>query len=396
MNQKDRELINQMLDAYDVKTSSPEFYAKMIDHLSGRTVELPKAEEKPAGKPAEDKPAQKPQAVEAPKEDAPKEEKPQVIPTPKLKPIKTDPKKAQGVGLVLDGGGGKGAYQLGVLKALTEQELLTDVTMISGTSIGAVNAMLYALEDIDLMYRAWEDINMLMLVDIDGTSFTSSGLHCSREDMLSMIEKHIDFDKLKKSKYDIYNTIARLVSLPDNFEAEYRRLNDYDKETIKKIVLASTSLPVIYAPVEIDGCSYKDGGICDNSPVQPLYDAGVRQFIVIGLQHGKVLDTSKWPDAQFISIYPSHDLGDLFEGTLNFDKRSIEFREMLGYKDGLRAVKTKFMPDQMYINLEPMLAQNDYNEIRMQLHVNKTYDSLSSHVNSNIDKFNEIAKKYDL
>lgn len=41
----------------------------------------------------------------------------------------------------------------------------------------------------------------------------------------------------------------------------------------------------------------------DNEPIQPLYDLGIRQFIVIGMRAGKVLNTEKWPDAQFITIY---------------------------------------------------------------------------------------------
>ena len=49
--------------------------------------------------------------------------------------------EGKGIGLVLAGGGGKGAYQVGVLKVLQEQGLLQDVTAISGPSIGAVNAM---------------------------------------------------------------------------------------------------------------------------------------------------------------------------------------------------------------------------------------------------------------
>ena len=147
--------------------------------------------------------------------------------------------------------------------------------------------------------------------------------------------------------------------------------------------------------VEIDGKKYRDGGLLDNEPIQPLYDLGIRQFIVIGMRAGKVLNTEKWPDAQFITIYPSHDLGDLIDGTLNFTGRAKEFRQMLGEKDALRALKTKFHPDDLYIRMEPVLAQNDYNDIMMQLRVNHTYKTMENRVNSNIEKFNNIAKKYE-
>ena len=55
------------------------------------------------------------------------------------------PCRAEPLGLVLSGGGAKGAYQIGVWKALCEKGLDGDVAAISGTSVGAINAALFAL-----------------------------------------------------------------------------------------------------------------------------------------------------------------------------------------------------------------------------------------------------------
>lgn len=300
----------------------------------------------------------------------------------------------KGIGLVLSGGGGKGAYQVGVLKALAENGVLDDVTAISGASIGAVNALLYAMEDIELMYKAWEEIEMETIFDVNLEMLSQNRYYFSRDEMLSMISKYIDFEKIKSGKYTIYNSIAKIVPGQEAMEVEYRRLQDYDEETIKKILLASTALPIIYEAVEIDGNYYRDGGICDNTPIQPLYDAGIRQFIVIGLSHG-TYDFSKWPDADFILINPSQDIGSSILGTINFTDYAIEYREMLGYKDGLRSIRTKFHPDETYIKMESILAANDYNEILMQLRVNHTYQQASNRINTNISKFEELAKKYE-
>ena len=51
---------------------------------------------------------------------------------------------AEPLGLVLAGGGGKGAYQVGVWKALSEYGLAQRVTVISGTSVGALNGALFS------------------------------------------------------------------------------------------------------------------------------------------------------------------------------------------------------------------------------------------------------------
>ena len=50
----------------------------------------------------------------------------------------------EGTGLVLAGGGGKGIYQVGIMKSLAEAGLLDDIVAVSGTSIGGVNAVLFA------------------------------------------------------------------------------------------------------------------------------------------------------------------------------------------------------------------------------------------------------------
>lgn len=298
------------------------------------------------------------------------------------------------VGLVLSGGGGKGAYQIGVLKALKENGYLDDITDISGASIGSVNAMLYAMDNIDIMYAAWNDIDMRTVFDLDLAKLKIDSLYFSREEMLKLVEKYIDFQKILGGRYNIYCSICKVLE-KQNYEVFYKRLADYDIETIKKILLASTALPIVYETVEIEGAYYRDGGICDNEPIKPLYDSGVRQFIIIGLNHNKVFDASKWPDASFITIYPSKDLGSLIDGTLNFTERAIEFRQMLGYKDGLRAINTKFKKEDIYINLESALSENDYNEIKMQLRANTVYKSAEASINKNLDKFNEIAAKYD-
>ena len=52
--------------------------------------------------------------------------------------------QAEPLGLVLSGGGAKGAYEVGVWQALHEAGLAGDVAAVSGTSIGAVNAALFS------------------------------------------------------------------------------------------------------------------------------------------------------------------------------------------------------------------------------------------------------------
>ena len=58
-------------------------------------------------------------------------------------------KKKQKIGLVLGGGGGKGAYQVGVWKALREYKIEKYITHISATSIGSLNSLLFVNKELD-------------------------------------------------------------------------------------------------------------------------------------------------------------------------------------------------------------------------------------------------------
>ena len=116
--------------------------------------------------------------------------------------------EGKGIGLVLAGGGGKGAYQVGVLKVLQEQGLLEDVTAISGASIGAVNAMLYSMNDMERMYQAWNEIDMDTVFDIDLNMLAEKRMYFSRNEMLAMFEKYIDMEKIKADFRDIYTICA--------------------------------------------------------------------------------------------------------------------------------------------------------------------------------------------
>ena len=64
---------------------------------------------------------------------------------------------AEGFGLVLSGGGAKGAYEVGVWKALEDYGISDKITVISGTSVGALNAALFACSDSGEAETLWRE-----------------------------------------------------------------------------------------------------------------------------------------------------------------------------------------------------------------------------------------------
>ena len=62
------------------------------------------------------------------------------------------------IGLVLSGGGGKGAYEIGVLRFLLENGIEKNICAVSGTSVGALNAAIYACGNYEKAVRMWKSI----------------------------------------------------------------------------------------------------------------------------------------------------------------------------------------------------------------------------------------------
>ena len=264
-------------------------------------------------------------------------------------------------GLVLSGGGGKGAYQIGVIKALKEVGLLEWITAVSGSSIGAFNAILLSQDNLLLMEQIWSQIKPEHVLDFGSqgesllanledkykalrsffknTSFTEyleaarqEGI-CSRDAVVEIVKNNVDLNKIRMGKRKIYVTITNMEeSVP---VAEYALLNDKTEDEMINLLLASSALPVVYDAVEINGIKYRDGGIADNVPKKPLIESGVENIIVVRLKPGETVIKEE-DTGHIIEISPSHDLGDFFSGTINFENKSILYRMELGYLDAMK------------------------------------------------------------
>ena len=94
------------------------------------------------------------------------------------------------IGLVLSGGGGKGAYELGVWKALKELKIDKYIDVFSGTSIGAFNAILFAQDSIEKAEALWEEVTMDKIVPISKFDLLKKGIG------LVIGSKNINFAKI--------------------------------------------------------------------------------------------------------------------------------------------------------------------------------------------------------
>ena len=175
-----------------------------------------------------------------------------------LKMWKKKNKKKYQYGLALSGGGTRGFAHLGVLKALEEHDIRPDI--ISGVSAGAIVGVLYAdgnkPEDI-LEFLAQNKLFHFLRFSIPRQGLVQmSGFERTLKEML------------KTKNIEDLGIPVRIFAVNVN-TAEY---TCFEKGDIVSVVKASSSMPIVFPPVEIDGDCYLDGGIINNFPAEPMVD----------------------------------------------------------------------------------------------------------------------------
>jgi len=255
-------------------------------------------------------------------------------------------------GLALEGGGARGAYHIGVVKAFTEKGYEFDGFV--GTSIGSINAAALAQGDFEQTLELWMNISMdqvfeqeeqqlLLLAEKKGLKLDAglpinvkkalakiiNGKGISTDKMKTLLAQYIHEDKVRGSGKD-YGLVT--FSITDRKPRELM-LEDIPQGQLVNYIMASASLPG-FRPETIDGEAFLDGGIYNNCPVNLLLDKNYDE--IIALRTGafgivqKIKDTSK---IKYIS--PSENLGSI----LLFTPEHSEAQIKIGYYDGLRFIE---------------------------------------------------------
>mgnify|MGYP002802456739 FL=1 len=68
-------------------------------------------------------------------------------------------------GIVLEGGGAKGAYQIGAWRALREAGV--KIRGVAGASVGALNGALMCMGDLELAESVWRDLTYSQVMDVE-------------------------------------------------------------------------------------------------------------------------------------------------------------------------------------------------------------------------------------
>lgn len=188
--------------------------------------------------------------------------------------------------LVLSGGGGRGAYHVGVLRFLEEHEWFPDIVV--GTSIGAVNgAAIASGHRSQSLWALWrrlknKNVQKLLLNPLEQKSLldTSPLRGTLQEDGWVNFER-INSDgaavHLRITAMEIETGRLRIFGNSPDISASRMRMEALGVEH----VIASCSIPIVYPATNVGGVAYWDGGTVANTPLGPAIDAGAEEIIVV-------------------------------------------------------------------------------------------------------------------
>ncbi|WP_124066600.1 patatin-like phospholipase family protein [Clostridium sp. E02] len=254
-------------------------------------------------------------------------------------------------GLVLEGGGAKGAYQIGAWKALREAGV--KIKGVVGSSVGSLNGALICMDDLDRAEDIWKNIDYSKVMNVDSETIKalknkdfkslnlqeliSSGLKLVKDGgfditpLKDLIEEVVgDEEKIKNSDCELF-TVTYSVS--DKKELAVDIKND-KTGSVKDMLLASAYF-MAFKNEKLGGKRYMDGGGVNNVPINVLLEHGYKDIIVIriyGLGLDKEREAEIPEDVRVYHIAPRQDLG----GILEFDKKKTRKNLALGYYDAKR------------------------------------------------------------
>ena len=259
--------------------------------------------------------------------------------------------KTKEYALALEGGGAKGAYQIGVWQALREAGI--KIKAVAGTSVGALNGAMICMDNFELAMDIWRNMRLSRVVAVD---------EANEEELRKLVAGEAEFsdvhellsqakDILKKRGLDIAPLRQLVYELADeekmrNSPVEFFittvnlsdmktmdvKLNGLGKEEIANMLIASAYHPT-FRQEKLGGKHYADGGLVDNLPIYPLVQAGYKDIIAVRIPGFGMERRFKLPkDVQLHYVDTVHDLGAI----LNFDSRQSKRNLLIGRLDGMK------------------------------------------------------------
>ncbi|GAU75685.1 patatin-like phospholipase family protein [Fusibacter sp. 3D3] len=256
-------------------------------------------------------------------------------------------------GLVLEGGGAKGAFHVGAVKALKEMGIEYDAVV--GASIGSINGALIAMGDLEKLESLWLNMNVEDIIkgdekllekvtkfefgsDFDINKIGNFLMETLRQGGLDvtplkkLLKEIINEQEVRASKIE-YGLVT--LSLSDLKPIEIF-IEDIPEGKLHDYIMASANFPA-FKIEKMDDKLFVDGGMFDNLPINMLIEKGYEHIIairVMGLGRQRKIKNKK--NVAITMIKPSENLGK----TLEVSREKAAYNIKMGYYDTYRVFKT--------------------------------------------------------
>ena len=245
--------------------------------------------------------------------------------------------------IVLSGGGSKGAYQMGVWKALKKMNLNYDI--VTGTSVGALNGALMVQGNYFKGVSLWRQLSFKLLFDKENSDSFKDALNIKDiykiyaknivlsgglkpEQLENTMHKVINEEKIRNSKID-YGMVT--VKVP-KYEPLCLTKKDIPKGELIDYLMASATCFPAFQVKKIGDDNFIDGGYYDNMPINLAIDMGASEVIAVDLNVVEIKQPPK-KDIKITYIEPNNKLGSF----LIFDSKIAKQNIRYGYNDTLKA-----------------------------------------------------------
>lgn len=244
--------------------------------------------------------------------------------------------------IVLSGGGSKGAYQIGVWKALKKLDIQYDI--VTGTSVGALNAALMVQKEYMKALWLWFNMDFKRIFDdkIDADYETKEGkskiFHTYAQAVFDggmkikrlehTVEKALNVKKIYKSPIDLGIVTVKIP----NLKPMQLQKKEIPKDQLKDYLIASASCFPAFQKKKIGDSTYIDGGLYDNLPINLSIEMGATEVIAVDLEEIGFKKKVKNKEIPIVTISPNNKIGSFLVFDKHMARRCIQF----GYNDTMK------------------------------------------------------------
>ncbi len=197
--------------------------------------------------------------------------------------------------VVFSGGGAKGSYQIGAWKALRELNFKPDI--VTGTSVGALNGALMALDRYEEALSIWENMSMDSVfsqfveksVDENNERGESHNLRLIKEiltkggadyaPLKNLVKSLMDEEKLRKSK----TKFGLVTTTFPNIKPVQMFIDDIPEGEVADYVIASAAAFPFLKSHKIGEIKFVDGAYSDNMPIQMAISKGATEIVAVNV-----------------------------------------------------------------------------------------------------------------